>query len=528
MQRVFGIETEYGITIDGVEDVDVVAESIAIVRSYTSPDGDLNPEAALKWDYELEDPHQDARGFRAQELLDGSDELDYFDQDRARNLSFQEIKSDLVLSNGARFYNDHAHPEYSTPECLRLADLVAQDKAGERILEECARRRNREISAGRVKLYKNNTDFNGHSYGCHDNYLMKRSVPFERIVEGLMPFLVTRQIYAGAGKVGIEGETFRPGAFQLSQRSDFFPVLVSIDTMSRRPIINTRDEPHADPKKYRRLHVIIGDANMNEFATALKIGATTLAINLIENDDFPREFQLADPIAAIRSISRDPSHKWMVELKDGRSVSALDIQRAYLARVKKESLGADPETDWLIHQWEILLDDLEKDPMRCVDRVDWLAKKWLLELFIEAEKIPWEDPWLQSLDLEYHNVDRNESLYYELVRSSKVRRVVTDYQIGRAIFYPPLNTRAYFRGRCVDRFARAIHSVQWDEVVFQTGNNSESSHQKAVSLRNVFDEAAVDKYNKAVDNARSAEEVLELLGMQTKQTHPEAQPQETT
>lgn len=529
MQRVFGIETEYGITIDGGEDVDVVAESIAIVRSYTTPDGLNNPDAALKWDYQLEDPHRDARGFRASELLEGSDETDFFEQDRARNLSFQEIKSDLVLSNGARFYNDHAHPEYSTPECLRLVDLVAQDKAGERILEECARRRNRELTTGRVKIYKNNTDFNGHSYGCHDNFLMKRSVPFERIINGMMPFLVTRQIYAGSGKVGIEGDAGnRPGVYQISQRSDFFSVLVSIDTMSRRPIINTRDEPHADPKKYRRLHVIIGDANMNEFATALKVGATALAIGLIEEDNFPKEFQLADPVAAIRSVSHDPTYKWLVELKNGRHVSAFDIQRAYLERARKEYFGRDPETDWLIHQWETILNDLEKDPMQCLDRLDWVAKKWLLELFVESEKIPWEDPWVQSLDLEYHNVDRGESLYYELVRSLKVRRVVTDYEIGRSIFYPPLDTRAYFRGRCVDRFARDIGSVQWDEVVFHVGDNGGNPRESAVSLRDVFDDSVVDKYNRAVDAAQSAAEMLEMLDGQSQEPKPEAQPQETT
>ncbi|MSR64206.1 MAG: proteasome accessory factor PafA2 [Verrucomicrobiae bacterium] len=525
MQRVFGIETEYGITIDGIEDLDVVAESIAIVRSYTNSDGNTNPEAALKWDYQGEDPHQDARGFRANGLLEGNDEPDYSEQDRSRNLSFQEIKSDLVLSNGARFYNDHAHPEYSTPECLRLVDLVAQDKAGERILEECARRRNRELTTGRVKIYKNNTDFNGHSYGCHDNYLMKRSVPFERIVEGMIPFLVTRQIYTGTGKVGIEGDAGnKPGHYQISQRSDFFSVLVSIDTMSRRPIINTRDEPHADPKKWRRLHVIIGDANMNEFATALKIGTTALAIGLIENDSFPREFQLADPVAAIRSISHDQSYQWLVKLKDGRNVSALDIQRAYHAQARKEWFGRDPETDWLINQWEIILNDLEQDPMQCADRLDWVSKKYLLDLFAESENVSWEDPWLQSLDLEYHNVDRSESLYYELVRSNKVRRVVTDYEIGRSIYYPPLNTRAYFRGRCVDRFAREIGSVQWDEVVFHTNGNGDAPQETAISLRDVFDEATVEKYNKAVDTAQSAEEVLTALGIQK----PEEKPQETT
>ena len=227
MRRVFGIETEYGITVDGMPDVDVVRESIAIVRSYTEHG------AHLKWDYTSEDPHQDARGFRAPELRQDTDEAAYYELDRNRNLTFAEIKSDLVLSNGARFYNDHAHPEYSTPECATLRDIVAQDKAGERVLEECMRRRNAHLPDGqRCRLYKNNTDFQGHSYGCHDNFLMRRDVPWERIVRDSVSFLVTRQLFAGAGKLGIEGEdeSSQPGTFQLAQRSDFFEVLTSIDT----------------------------------------------------------------------------------------------------------------------------------------------------------------------------------------------------------------------------------------------------------------------------------------------------------
>src|SRR5476649_921509 len=201
MKRVFGIETEYGITVDGMESVDVVHESIEIVRRYTEY-GSL-----MKWDYSLEDPHKDARGFRAEELLQDTDESAYFEIDKNRPLSFEEIKSDLVLSNGARFYNDHAHPEYSTPECTTLRQLVSHEKAGERILVECARRRNLKLpEAETVRLYKNNTDFAGHSYGCHDNYLMRRDVPWERLVTDVVPFLVTRQIFAGAGKMGIENE----------------------------------------------------------------------------------------------------------------------------------------------------------------------------------------------------------------------------------------------------------------------------------------------------------------------------------
>src|SRR6476646_4024043 len=285
MERVFGLETEYGITVDGAEAVDVVAESIALVRSYTEHG------ALMKWDYGHEDPHRDARGFRARELRQDVDESAYYEIDKNRPLTFQEIKSDLVLSNGARFYNDHAHPEYSTPECSTLRQIVAHEKAGERIMAECARRRNLKLVEGsEVRLFKNNTDFAGHSYGCHDNYLIRRDLPWDELVAGVLPFLITRQIFAGAGKLGVEAESAgaQPGAFQISQRADFFQTLVSIDTMNKRPLVNTRDEPHADPGKYRRFHVILGDANMSEFATAMKIGTTSIVLELIEKREAPQ------------------------------------------------------------------------------------------------------------------------------------------------------------------------------------------------------------------------------------------------
>ncbi len=399
MKRVFGLETEYGITIAGAETVDVVAESIELVRSYTERG------ALMKWDYALEDPHRDARGFRAAELLQDTDESAYFEIDRNRPLSFQEIKSDLVLANGARFYNDHAHPEYSTPECTTLQQLVAHDKAGERILAECARRRTGKLEDGQeVRLYKNNTDFVGHSYGCHDNYLMRREVPWPRVVSGMMPFLVTRQIFAGAGKIGLEAESAagEPGVYQISQRSDFFSVLVSIDTMNKRPLINTRDEPHADAHKYRRFHVIIGDSNMSEWATALKVGTTALVLALVEAGAAP-EIELAQPIEALKAISRDQSHQWKVELRDGRTISAIDLQRLYLDAARQ--LVEDEETAWLLREWEQVLHDLERDVSLAGDRVDWVAKKNLLGALREAENLEWSDPWLQAIDLEYHNID---------------------------------------------------------------------------------------------------------------------------
>lgn len=472
MTSLFGIETEYGITVENAAEIDVVAESIALVRSYTGHG------ASMKWDYAHEDPHRDARGFRAKELLQDTDEAAYFKADRNRALSFEEIKSDLVLSNGARFYNDHAHPEYSTPECTTLREIVAHDKAGERILAECARRRNARLPDGqRVRIYKNNTDFVGHSYGCHDNYLVPRSVPWKAIVAGMIPFLVTRQIFAGAGKLGIESESAAgdPGVYQISQRADFFSVLESIDTMNKRPLVNTRDEPHADPAKFRRFHVIIGDANMSEWATALKIGTTALVLRLIEHGTVPA-IELDDPVGALKSISRDPEHRWIVSGENGRTLSAIDIQRLYLDAARQADDGTE-DFAWVIREWESALDDLERDVALARDRVDWVAKKFLLDALREDEALDWTDPWLQAIDLQYHDVDAGSGLYHDLVRLGSMRRVVDGNEIEAAILSPPRTTRAFFRGRSVAKFPDNIASVQWDEVVFADG-----AHRHAVSL----------------------------------------------
>src|SRR5581483_9958712 len=433
----------------------------------------------------------------------------YFEIDKNRSLSFEEIKSDLVLSNGARFYNDHAHPEYSTPECSTLREVVAQDKAGERILGECARRRNKQLAADgkEVRLYKNNTDFIGHSYGCHDNYLMRRDVPWDRIVTDVVPFLVTRQIFAGAGKMGIEAESVigQPGVFQISQRADFFSVLCSIDTMNRRPIVNTRDEPHADSGLYRRFHVIIGDSNMSEIATALKIGKTSLVLDLIEQNKAP-QLELANPVEATKSISRDQTYDWIIELRDGRKISAIDIQRLYLVAAQKHC-SQDDETKWLLKEWEQILNDLQQDVMRCSDRLDWVAKKFLLSTFRESEQLDWSDPWLQSIDLEYHNIALEDGLYYELVRSGRMQRFISEQEIKDAIFLPPETTRAYFRGRAVAKFNPEIQTIQWDEVVFRNGNGS----NKTVSLTHAFNDARLEQANALIRDKKDFAEFLQAL-----------------
>jgi proteasome accessory factor PafA2 len=501
MKRVFGLETEYGITVNGAEIVDVVAESIELVRRYT------DHGALMKWDYDLEDPHQDARGFRAKALLQDTDESAYYEIDKNRPLSFEEIKSDLVLSNGARFYNDHAHPEYSTPECTTLGQIVSQDKAGERILAECARRRNLKLGQDcEVRLYKNNTDFIGHSYGCHDNYLMRRDVPWDRIVTSILPFLITRQIFGGAGKMGVEAESVssQPGTYQISQRADFFSVVVSIDTMNRRPLINTRDEPHVDASRYRRFHVILGDSNMSEWATAMKIGTTALVLDLIERGEAP-QLEIAQPIDANRSISRDETYDWIIELRDGRKISAIDVQRIYLrAAAKSAGEFEDEDRQWVLREWENVLNDLERDAISTRDRVDWAAKKFLLNALQDEEKLSWTDPWLQSIDLEYHNVDLEQGLYYELVRQGSIRRMVSEEEIKAAIFNPPETTRAFFRGRSVARFNDEIASIQWDEIVF-----SSKTRSHRVALPEALADGRLEALNRA---ARNGKDFLEFLG----------------
>ncbi len=505
MKRVFGLETEYGITLSGAETVDVVAESIELVRRYT------DHGALMKWDYDLEDPHLDARGFRARELLQDTDESAYYEIDKRRPLSFEEIKSDLVLSNGARFYNDHAHPEYSTPECTTVRQIVAQDKAGERILAECARRRNQKLPSGyEVRLYKNNTDFAGHSYGCHDNYLMSRDIAWDRIVTGILPFLVTRQIFAGAGKMGVEAESGQsdPGVYQISQRADFFSVVVSIDTMNRRPLINTRDEPHVDASRYRRFHVILGDSNMSEWATAMKIGTTALVLDLIERGEAP-QLEIAQPVDANKSISRDQTYDWIIELKDGRKISAIEVQRIYLCAASKLHNGASEEQQWVLREWENVLNDLERDVMSTRDRVDWAAKKFLLDALQMEEKLSWNDPWLQSIDLEYHSLDLDRGLYYELLRKDLMRRVTSEDEIKTAIFNPPETTRAFFRGRAVARFNDEISSIQWDEIVF--ANPAAAGHSYRVALPEAAMNARLDALNHAARNGKDFSEFMSAI-----------------
>ncbi|MBA4147718.1 MAG: proteasome accessory factor PafA2 family protein [Verrucomicrobia bacterium] len=495
----YGIETEIGISRDGAEKLDVVAESIALVRSATEPG------VRMRWDYEAEDPHADMRGFHVDELRQDFDEAHYFAQDAQRELSYVEIKSDLVLGNGARFYNDHAHPEYCTPECSTLDELIAHDRAGERILMRCARK----LSAERgqtVRLYKNNTDFRGHSYGCHENYLLPRSLPWETLAQGIQAFLVTRQIFAGAGKFAVEAEDkFLSHHFQISQRSDFFSELQSVDTMQRRPIVNTRDEPHANPEIYRRFHVIIGDANMSPFSTRLKVGATALVLEAMAR--FPQRTypRIADPLGALVAISRDPDFRWEVVLVDAGISSAVTVQRKYIQAVRELCDLSDPAKARTVEDWETVLNDLETDYTRCRNRLDWVAKLMLIREFQSAENIAENDLWLQSLDLEYHRLDRDEGLYYGLEQSGAMFEQVDEITGRLAITEPPPTTRAYIRGKCVQKFSSAVLSAQWDHVTLQG-----SDGPIKISLLDLFSMEAITRYAEAIEAAIKPDDLMHL------------------
>ncbi|MFZ5875607.1 MAG: proteasome accessory factor PafA2 family protein [Nitrospirota bacterium] len=462
-----GIETEYGVTRDGLSEIDHVTESMELVRAY------LDQPFRRQWSYRGENPHRDARGFSVDRLEQDEEEDEFVAREASRKFSFADMKSDLVLANGARFYNDHTHPEYSTPECRSLRDLVAHDRAGEAIVWEAVRRRNQRLAAegqpGDVSVYKNNTDFHGHSYGCHDNYLMPRRVPFERIAAGLIPFLISRQVFAGAGKVGVEsGNTHRRNGFQLSQRADFVETELSVNTMHNRPIVNTRDEPHADPARFRRLHLILGDANMCEYATTLKVGTTRAVLELIARNAAP-DVAVAKPVFAVRTMSSDPELKATVELRDGRRMNGLELQQVYLEAAQRHLAGVDPETDWLLGEWESTLMALSGDRSSLRGRIDWITKRWLLETFAEDAYVAWDDPWLTSLDLAYHHLDPERGLLRGLEAEGTTTRVASSEAVDRAVREAPSDTRAAIRGLCVARFGNEVESIQWERITATNG-----------------------------------------------------------
>ena len=458
-----GLETEYGIIREDMEDSDPVEESMKLLKSCTQK------SVFGKWAYSQENSHQDMRGFRVTSLAQDEEEDAFCAQDRKRPYSYLEMKCDRVLANGARFYNDHTHPEYSTPECNSLFSLVAHDVAGERIVAESTKIRNQEIGEKAVQVFKNNTDYSGHSYGTHDNYLVPRDIPFDLLVKGLVPFQVTRQLYAGAGKVGSENPRTKDyQGIQLAQRSDFIETILSIETMTQRPIINTRDEPHASRNQYRRLHLIMGDANMSAYATALKVGSTLLVLNLIASGAKLPDIELENPVEDVLRVSQDKNA--ILKRNSGNSITTLEIQESYLEAVEKSYSGDNKESNWVIQEWKRTLDEFKHNPEKLSDRIDWAIKEKLFTEFMETENMDWDDPMLQSLDLEYHNLDPDRGLYRGLEQENEVYSLLTEEEISRAIEFPPEGTRAKIRGEAVRKESEKIKSIHWTGVEFENGD----------------------------------------------------------
>ncbi len=499
-RRIMGTEIEYGISVPGDPTANPVITSTQVVLAYAASQ-DIPRSRRARWDYEVESPLRDARGFDLSAPtmhVPNDSELDDLGA------------ANVILTNGARLYVDHAHPEFSSPEVTTPRDAVIWDKAGERVMEEAAMRAATVPGAPRIQLYKNNVDGKGASYGSHENYLMARQTTFPSIVAGLTPFFVTRQVVCGAGRVGIGASGDETG-YQLSQRADYIEVEVGLETTLKRGIINTRDEPHADADKYRRLHVIIGDANMSEYSTLLKVGTAALVLDMIEKGVRFDELRLAEPVRSVHRISHDPSLKLTVDLADGRKMTGLDVQQAYFEKASKHvenTMGADVDdaTAEVLQIWGEVLDDLARDPMSTADRLDWTAKLRLLEGYRERDGLAWDAPRLHLVDLQYTDVRMAKGLYNRLAARGSIKRLVTEDEVTAAMRTPPEDTRAYFRGRCLERYPSEVAAASWDSVIFDLGRESLVRIPTLEPLRGTRKHVG-----ELLDNSRTAEELVEAL-----------------
>ena len=486
--KVLGTETEFGITIRNQADFNPVLASSLVINSYAGG------RARIQWSYEEESPERDARGFG---------------HEPAPTADFDSGLVNVVLTNGARFYVDHAHPEYSTPECTDPLEAALYDKAGEIVIERAVEAAQQALEEGETMLvHKNNSDGKGNSYGAHENYLVPRMVPFGDIVTHMTAFFVSRQIFTGSGKVG--SENGRPAVdYQITQRADFFEEEVGLETTLKRPIINTRDEPHADPGKYRRLHVIIGDANLSEIQTFLKLGATSLVLDALEAGVIGDPIRLDDPVSATWSVSHDLTLRKPLTLADGTSATPIDLQWQYLEWAKKHAENTDVGDvgHQVLRLWEEIVTDLERDPMSTADRLDWTAKLRLLEAYRERDGLAWDAPKLRMLDLQYHDVDRTRGLYHRLVGSGRMQRLFDDETVDTAAVSPPEGTRAYFRGRCVAAYPEAIVAANWDSLIFDVGEDALKRVPMMEPLR-----GGKQRVGALIDRSPSAADLVRELG----------------
>ena len=489
--KVCGIETEYGIIVRGADSNPVSASSL-LINAYLAAN-----QREVGWDFEDEHPGHDARGFRIDDLLAPSIETHLVN---------------AVLTNGARYYVDHAHPEVSTPECRTAKEAVVFDRGAEEIVRASMIAATVMLPDGaQILCHKNNSDGKGNSYGCHENYLVAREVPFGRLAAQITPHFVTRQIAIGAGKVGSEFHGASPSdvPFQLSQRADFFEEEVGLETTLKRPIVNTRDEPHCDANKYRRLHVIVGDANMSEVATYVKLGATSIVLAMIEDDVLGDDLLLANPVAAIRQISHDPTLTRTVLLRTGRRATALEIQWEIFERARKyeQSHGLDCVDSTVgaevLDFWETMLTGLEVDRSTVSHLIDWVAKERLVNAYAQRHDVRPADNRLKALDLQYHDmrIDRCLALRVGL------HTIVDPSAAHAAMTCPPDTTRAYFRGRCLAKWPTEVAAANWDSIVFDVGRGPLRRVPMMEPLR-----GTAETVGRLIDDSATPAELLARLG----------------
>jgi len=454
VRRVMGIETEYGVSHPGHPHANPIRMSGLVVGAHARR-AERVGGLARRWDYDEETPLRDARGFDASRA-----EAD------PTQLTDDSSTANVVLTNGARLYVDHAHPEYSSPEVTRPRDAVLWDRAGMVISAQAARDAAGLPGGHEIVLYKNNTDGKGASYGTHENYLMDRRTPFSAIVAALTPFLVTRQVFTGAGRVG-RGQDGRTPGFQLSSRADFLEVEVGLETTLKRPIINTRDEPHADPALWRRLHVIVGDANLSETATLLKMGTTAAVLTLVERGLIGESLMVRRPVAEIHAVSHDPTLQHRIELRGGRRLTAVQLQMEFLtAAARLPEAGSDQATKEILAEWERVLVALETDPLSLAEDLDWVAKYALMQQYRRRDGLQWDSPRLHLIDLQYADVDPGRGVALQLEAKGRLRRLTDPSDVERAVHTPPHDTRAWFRGECMRRYPAEVAAAGWDSVVF--------------------------------------------------------------
>jgi proteasome accessory factor PafA2 len=501
VKKTLGIETEYGIIHKGVTEPNPIIASSLLINAYlhAHSTADRGPSAPRPgWDFIHETPDKDLRGFDSPESI-------------APEIEAHMVNA--VLTNGSRYYVDHAHPELSSPECADPLSVVKYDCAADQILISSMEAAKEILPPGQeLVVYKNNSDGKGNSYGCHENYLVNRGTSFERIADHATTHFITRQVFTGAGKVGCEisGRSRSEIPFQITQRADFFEEPIGLETTLKRPIINTRDEPHADPAKYRRLHVIVGDANLCQVATFLKVGTTAIVLSMIESDALNKIIKFKDPVRSLQEVSFDLQLNTPLELIDGSTSTALEIQwwlygqaKEYVDKFGTENIGGD-SAELVLHWWEKVLTSLDSpnNLETLVGVLDWVTKKHILDGFQERKKINSMDPQLAAIDLQYHDLRPHKSLFKKVHQETLVSE--TDTHV--AVKNPPEDTRAYFRGKCLTKWPEDIVSANWDSLVFDSGEKNLQRVPMLEPLRGTRQQT-----EDLIENSNSVSELLKRL-----------------